>query len=71
MIRINKLPILLHIMKIYINFGFDNFIIAAGYKKKYYRAIFQKFFQKMEKFLTKFYLKKNVSLILWILASHQ
>ena len=33
MIRINKLPILLHIMKIYINFGFDNFIIAAGYKK--------------------------------------
>ena len=34
MIKINKKPILIHIMKIYIKFGFTEFIIASGYKKK-------------------------------------
>ena len=33
MIKINKKPILIHIMKIYIKFGFTEFIIASGYKK--------------------------------------
>ena len=39
MIKINKKPILIHIMKIYIKFGFTEFIIASGYKKNY-RKIF-------------------------------
>ena len=50
MIRINKLPILLHIMKIYINFGFDNFIIAAGYKKNIIEQYFKNFSKNGEIF---------------------
>ena len=34
MIQIGKLPILLHVMNIYIKFGHYDFIIAAGYKRK-------------------------------------
>ena len=41
MVKINRLPILVHIMKHYYKFGFDNFIIALGYKgnivKKYFK----------------------------------
>ena len=34
MVKINKLPILLHIIKIYLKYGHREFYIAAGYKKK-------------------------------------
>ena len=41
MIRIGNLPILTHIMRIFKFYGFDDFIIAGGYKinviKKYYK----------------------------------
>ena len=41
MIKIGGLPMLTHIMRFFKNYGFDEFIIAAGYKKsvidKYYK----------------------------------
>ena len=40
MIKIGNIPMLTHIMRYFKNYGFDDFIIAAGYKKiiidKYY-----------------------------------
>ncbi len=45
MIRINKKPILIHIMKIYIKYGLTEFIIASGYKKK----IIEKYFKGFKK----------------------
>jgi len=42
MIKINKLPILVHIMKHYYSYGFENFYIAAGYKSHVIKEYFQK-----------------------------
>ena len=43
MVKINKKPIIFHIMKHYAKFGFKDFLIAAGYKqqvlKNYFRNI--------------------------------
>ena len=33
MVKINKIPILMHIMKIFIKYGHTSFYILAGYKK--------------------------------------
>lgn len=40
MVRIGDKPILWHIMKIYSHFGFNDFIIALGYKGEYIRKYF-------------------------------
>lgn len=42
MIKIGKLPILVHIMNIYSKYGFRDFILALGYKKN----IIQNYFEK-------------------------
>ena len=42
MVKINHSPILIHIMKHYYNYGFDDFIIALGYKGKIIKNFFQK-----------------------------
>jgi glucose-1-phosphate cytidylyltransferase len=34
MVKIRSLPIIVHIMKIYSKYGFNDFLIAAGYKSK-------------------------------------
>ena len=34
MVKIKSLPIIVHIMKIYSKYGFNDFLIAAGYKSK-------------------------------------
>ena len=34
MVKIGEVPMLTHIMRIFSSFGFNNFIIAAGYKKE-------------------------------------
>ena len=34
MVKIGKLPILIHIMNIYSKYGYKNFVLALGYKKK-------------------------------------
>ena len=45
MIPIGKYPIIVHIMKIYIKYGFKDFIIPIGYKGK----IIQNYFRKNKK----------------------
>jgi glucose-1-phosphate cytidylyltransferase len=52
MIKINKKPIIVHIMKHYAKYGFNNFYIALGYKGK----IIKKYFKKN-------YFKWNINLI--------
>ena len=54
MVKIGKLPILIHIMRIYYKYGFKNFILALGYKKKFIVNYFKK---------TKFKEKWNVELV--------
>lgn len=52
MIKIGNLPIIIHIIKIYQYYGFNDFIICGGYKYK----IIKKFFEKKK-------LKINVKII--------
>ena len=52
MIKIGGSPILSHIMRIFKYYGFDEFIIAAGYKKK----IIDKYYKNSKEF-------KNVKII--------
>ncbi len=40
MVRLGEKPILWHIMKIYCHYGFNNFIIALGYKGDYIKDYF-------------------------------
>ena len=40
MIKIGNIPLLIHIMKIYNYYGFNEFIIAAGYKSKIIKDYF-------------------------------
>lgn len=42
MIKIKQKPLILHIMKHYSKYGFKDFIIAAGYKKKFIFEYFKK-----------------------------
>ena len=42
MVKIGKKPILIHIMDYYKSFGFDNFILAVGYKQNIIRDYFKK-----------------------------
>jgi len=42
MVKINRLPILVHIMMHYYRYGFENFIVALGYKGKIIKNYFNK-----------------------------
>ena len=42
MIKIKSIPIIVHIMKIYSKYGFKNFIVASGYKRKIISNYFKK-----------------------------
>ncbi len=42
MVKIKSLPIIVHIMKIYSKYGFNDFLIAAGYKNKIISNYFKK-----------------------------
>ena len=44
MIEIGKMPILWHIMKEYSYYGFNDFIICAGYKQNYIKEWFNNYF---------------------------
>ena len=44
MIEIGEMPILWHIMKIYSHYGFNDFIICAGYKQHYIKEWFADYF---------------------------
>ncbi len=49
MVEVDKIPILLHIMNIYVNSGFNDFIIATGYKYKLINNFFLKYAQNIKK----------------------
>ena len=42
MVKLGKYPILIHIMKHYEKYGFNNFYIALGYKSKVIKNYFKK-----------------------------
>ena len=44
MIEIGGVPILIHIMKIYTYYGFNDFIICAGYKQQYIKQYFANYY---------------------------
>jgi len=44
MIEIGEMPILVHIMNIYSSYGYNNFIICAGYKQEKIKEYFQNYF---------------------------
>ena len=45
MVEIGGKPILWHIMKIYENYGFNNFTVALGYKGEVIKDYFPKFYK--------------------------
>ena len=50
MIKVGAKPILLHVMKIYLKWGYTDFYIATGYKS----AVIKKFFKKFKRNNSKF-----------------
>ena len=44
MIEIGGIPILLHIMKLYSHYGFNEFVICAGYKQHIIKEYFAEYF---------------------------
>ena len=63
MIRINKKPILIHIMEHYLKFGFKDFYLALGYKKEIIINFFKNF-KKLNKSFIYFLKGKKVSITL-------
>ena len=57
MIRINKKPILIHIMEHYLKFGFKDFYLALGYKKEIIINFFKNFKKLNKPFV--YFLKGN------------
>jgi glucose-1-phosphate cytidylyltransferase len=62
LIKIGKVPILIHIMNIYSNFGFNDFIICCGYKanliNNYFKSLDHEII-KNKKYETEFFIKSN------------
>lgn len=58
MIKIGNYPIIVHIMEHYFNNGFDEFIIATGYKSKIFKKYFKGFKKSGKKFSVKIKEKK-------------
>ena len=44
MIEIGEMPILWHIMKEYATYGYDDFIVCAGYKQEYIKEYFSNYY---------------------------
>ena len=43
MVTVGNLPILFHILNIYSSYGFNDFVLALGYKSEYIKQYFLKF----------------------------
>lgn len=50
MVEIGGKPILWHIMKIYSHYGFNEFVILAGYKSEYIKSYFLNYFTNLSDF---------------------
>ena len=55
MVKISNKPLLVHIMELYLKFGYNDFYIALGYKSE----VVLKYFKKFRKFNKKFEYKIN------------
>ncbi len=58
MVKIGKFPIIIHIMNHYLNYGFNEFIIATGYKSNIFKKYFKNFKKSKKKFYTVIFKKK-------------
>lgn len=58
MVKINKIPILIHIMRIFIKYGHTSFYILAGYKKNIIENYFKNFSKNGEYFSEILFKKK-------------
>ncbi len=63
MVEIGGLPILWHIMKIYSHYGFNNFILALGYKGSYIKEYFYNLRIKRSDFTLSLNLKGDIQFI--------
>ena len=61
MVRIGKFPIIVHIMNHYLSFGFDEFILATGYKNEVFKSYFKNFKRNGKSFSHNI-MKKNCSI---------
>ena len=48
MVKIGKLPILIHLMNYYSSFGYNEFILALGYKGDYIKKFFKDYKKKFQ-----------------------
>ena len=53
MVKIKKIPIIIHIMRHYAKYGFNEFIIATGYKSKFIEKFLKKN-QRLENYYNKY-----------------
>ena len=51
MIKLGKIPILIHIMKLYVKWGYKDFYIASGYKSEIIKKFFKNFKKNNKKFI--------------------
>ena len=58
MVKIGPYPIIVHIMGHYLRFGFNDFIIATGYKNFVFKKYFKNFKRDGIEFETKLFNKK-------------
>ena len=64
MVKIGKFPILIHIIKHYVSYGFKDFFIAAGYKSYVIKKYFGNFKKSGSPFVKKISKKKiNISIV--------
>jgi len=58
MVKIGHYPIIVHLMNHYLDYGFDNFILATGYKSQVFKKYFKNFKKNGKEFSAKIF-KKN------------
>ncbi len=58
MVKIGHYPIIVHLMNHYLDYGFDNFILATGYKSQVFKKYFKNFKKNGREFSAKIF-KKN------------
>ncbi len=64
MVKIGKFPIIIHIINLYIKYGFYDFLIAAGYKSNILKKYFKNFKKSGKEFKTKIFGKTcNINIV--------
>ena len=61
MVKIGKFPIIVHIMGHYLKYGFNDFILATGYKNFIFKKYFSNF-KSLENHSRRKFLKRSVLL---------